>query len=72
MKAMKQKEIKNLVKLGAAIDITAAKLPAITEPFEKIGVSRGVYGMNGGLIRGKCSGTLYAITARNSTLFYYF
>lgn len=72
MKIMKQKEIKNLVKLGAAVDITTAELPAIQEPFEKIGVSRGIYGMNGGLIRGQSSGTLYAITARNSTLFYYF
>ena len=72
MKTIKQKEIKNLVKLGAAVDITGANLPAIQEPFEKIGVSRGIYGINGGLLRGQSSGTIYAITARNSALFYYF
>ena len=72
MKTMKQKEIKNLVKMGAAVDITTANCPAIKEPFKKIGVSRGIYGINGGLLQGKSSGTIYAITARNSTLFYYF
>lgn len=72
MKKYTLREIKRYVSLGAAIDITTAELPAIQEPFEKIGVSRGIYGMNGGLLRGKSSGTIYAITARNTNLFYYF
>lgn len=72
MKKYTLREIKRYVSLGAAVDITTAELPAIQEPFEKIGVSRGIYGINGGLLRGKSSGTIYAITARNTNLFYYF
>lgn len=72
MKKYTLKEIKRFVTLGAAVDITNASRPAIQEPFEKIGVSRGIYGINGGLLQGKSSGTIYAITARNSNLFYYF
>jgi hypothetical protein len=66
------RDLKILVSNGEAVNITAAKLPAIQEPFEKVGYSSGIYGINGGLLRGQSSGTLYAITARNSTLFYYF
>ncbi|MDY4173485.1 MAG: hypothetical protein SOY17_12175 [Evtepia sp.] len=72
MKKYTLREIKRFVSLGLAQDITTANCPAIKEPFEKIGVSRGIYGINGGLLRGQCSGTIYAITARNSNLFYYF
>jgi hypothetical protein len=31
-----------------------------------------VYGLNGGLLKGHNSGTLYAITARTTALFIYF
>lgn len=72
MKKYTLREIRRFVSLGLAQDITTANCPAIKEPFEKIGVSRGIYGINGGLLRGKSSGTIYAITARNSNLFYYF
>ena len=72
MKKYTLREIKRFVSLGAAVDITTANCPAIKEPFEKIGASRGIYGINGGLLRGQSSGTIYAITARNSNLFYYF
>lgn len=72
MKKYTLREIKRFVSLGAAVDITGANLPAIQEPFEKIGYSAGIYGINGGLLRGQSSGTIYAITARNSNLFYYF
>lgn len=72
MKKYTLKEIRRFVSLGVAQNITAARLPAIEEPFEKIGYSAGVYGINGGLLQGKSSGTIYAITARNSNLFYYF
>ena len=67
MKKMTLKEIKRLVKLGAALDITAADISNI-KSYEKIGYSVGVYGINGGLIRDN-NGNLYAITARNSNLF---
>ena len=66
------REIKRFISLGLAQDITTASRPAIKEPFEKIGYSAGIYGINGGLLQGKSSGTIYAITARNSNLFYYF
>lgn len=72
MKKYTLREIKRFVSLGAAVDITGASRPAIQEPFEKIGYSAGIYGINGGLLRGQSSGTIYAITARNSNLFYYF
>lgn len=66
------REIKRFISLRLAQDITTASRPAIQEPFERIGYSAGIYGINGGLLRGQCSGTIYAITARNSNLFYYF
>ena len=73
MKTMKQKEIKTLVKLGAAVDITTEE--GTLEKYKRldpIAVSRGKYGMNGGLLKDNQTGELYAITARSSTLFYYF
>ena len=72
MKKYTLREIKRFVSLGLAQDITTANRPAIQEPFEKIGYSAGIYGINGGLLRGQSSGTIYAITARSSALFYYF
>lgn len=73
MKTMKQKEIKNLVKLGVAIDITAEEgnLDRYRQ-LDPIAVSRGKCGMNGGLLKDFQTGKLYAITARNAALFYYF
>lgn len=73
MKTMKQKEIKNLVKLGVAIDITSEEgnLDRYRQ-LDPIAVSRGKYGMNGGLLKDYEDGKLYAITARNAALFYYF
>lgn len=73
MKTMKQKEIKNLVKLGASVDITTEE--GTLEKYRRldpIALSRGKYGMNGGLLKDNQTGELYAITARSSTLFYYF
>ncbi len=72
MKEYKRKELKNLVVIGAAKDITDEDYDCLDDrPIEKIGISCGVYGMNGGLIRG-ASGQLYAICARNSLLFRFF
>lgn len=73
MKKVTQKEIKNLVKMGAAVDITAEE--GTLEKYRKLdplAVSFGKYGMNGGLLKDHESGKLYAITARSSALFYYF
>lgn len=78
MRKYGQREIKALVKSGAAVDITnhdnAARqeLESREKYLDKVGYSVGVYGLNGGLLQGHKSGTLYAITARTSALFIYF
>ena len=68
MRKYTQKEIKNLVLLGLAEDLTQASHEEIKSKIkhcEKVGYSSGIYGING-------SGQLYAITARNSNLFMIF
>lgn len=71
-KKLTQKELKRLVKTGAAVDITAWDSEKIKElqnkNIEKVGLSFGIYGMNGGLFKDK-DGNLYTITARTSNLF---
>lgn len=69
MRKYKISEIKNLVKIGAAVDLTNSPADKIPANYEKIGYSSGVYGINGGVIRDTESDTLCAITARNSMLF---
>lgn len=66
------RELRELVRLRMAQDITNSDPKSITESVEKIGYSSGVYGLNGGLLQGRESGNYYAITARNSNLFYFF
>lgn len=66
------RELRELVRLGMAQDITDSDSKSIIEPVEKIGYSSGVYGLNGGLLQGRESGNYYAITARSSNLFYFF
>lgn len=73
MKRMTQKEIKNLVTLGVAEDITYLSFDDCSNlmnahSFTTLNVSSGVYGMNGALFRDE-AGKLYAITSRTSTLF---
>lgn len=65
-----QREIKRLIKVGAAIELTDAKTINAGR-LEVVALSFGVYGMNGGLFRDYESGQLYAIPCRNSILFYY-
>lgn len=73
-----QREIKALVRSGAAVDITNHDNTALHELearegyLDKVGYSSGVYGLNGGLLKGHNSGTLYAITARTTALYIYF
>lgn len=69
MKTITLKSIKSLVKSGVALDITTADEKSIPEELELVNFSTGAYGVNGGLFRGTASGTLYAITKRNSNLF---
>lgn len=63
-----QKELKNLVAIGAAVNLTNESAEKIPARYDKIGYSSGIYGINGGLIRDTDTGVLYAITARNSML----
>lgn len=70
-KKVTHKEIENLVKLGAAINITNDPAPLEFEKYyAKIAYSMGVNGSNGALFRGE-SGKLYAIIRRNSVLAQY-
>jgi len=78
MRKYTQKELKNLVRTGAAVDITnhgTAEYKALInkeKDLEKLGYSSGIYGINGGLLQGQETGTLYAITARSTAAFIYF
>lgn len=73
MKRFTLKELKNLVAIGAAVDITNAPVNLDTyRRLDPIGTSRGKYGMNGGLLKDSESGQLCAILSRNSALFFYF
>lgn len=50
---MTQKELKRLVRVGAAKDIThSSSRAAIPEEYSQVGYSSGVYGCNGMLFRG--------------------
>lgn len=75
MKKYKLKELKNLVDLGLAVDITTLSSEEIEEIYkkeqyiEKMGYCLGVYGISGCLLKGYKTNTYYAITSRNSNLF---
>lgn len=72
MKKYKLKELRELVRLGCAEDITNADMDTITDihrTTDKIGYSSGVYGINGGLLKDFETGALYAILSRNTNLF---
>lgn len=71
---LKQKELKDMVRYGEAEDITTISDVEAKElkkkGIETVGISRGVYGMNGALLRDS-EGKKYVITARSSNLFYF-
>lgn len=71
---LKQKELKDMARYGEAEDITTISDAEAKElkkkGIETVGVSRGVYGMNGALLRDN-EGNKYVITARSSNLFYF-
>lgn len=65
-----QREIKRLIKVGAAIELTGTNtIPA--GMLETVALSFGMHWMNGGLFRDYESGQLYAIPRRDGILFYY-
>ncbi|MBR4792478.1 MAG: hypothetical protein IK038_02325 [Bacteroidaceae bacterium] len=71
---LKQKELKDMARYGEATDITTISDAEAKElkkkGIETVGISRGVYGMNGALLRDS-EGNKYVITARSSNLFYF-
>lgn len=71
---LKQKELKDMARYGEAVDITTISDAEAKElkkkGIETVGISRGVYGMNGALLRDS-EGNKYVITARSSNLFYF-
>ncbi len=69
MEKYTQKQLRGLVKSGAALDVTNAhRREAIPEAYTQIGYSAGLYGCNGMLLRGD-SGQLYAVTSRTSAIY---
>lgn len=73
LRKMTQKQIKDYVRDGVAIDITNYGFSEMKDflhshDLDKIAVSRGTYGINGGLLQDRDTGEMYAITARNSAL----
>jgi hypothetical protein len=65
-----QKQLKDLVKNGVAVDITnTSDRGAIPEAYRQIGYACGVYGYNGMLLQGCESGKLYAVTSRTTAIY---
>jgi len=74
-RSITQRELKRMAADGEAIDITTEGNSAYAQELNDKGISvvaisRGVYGMNGALLRDN-EGNQYVITARNTTLFYF-
>ena len=71
MRKYTQKSLRELVHLGVAEDITRFGFEEMRDflranSLDRVGYSSGVYGINGGLLQDAETGTLYAITARNT------
>lgn len=73
MKTCKQKELRRLAQIGAARDVTNAD-PELFKghEFEKIAVSRGIYGINGGLVKDYTLNELLVTIGRSSMTFFLF
>jgi len=66
MRKTTQRELREMVRLGLAINVTnATDLPTV---HSKEMYSAGIYGINGGMYR-DVDGNSYVIIARNSNLF---
>lgn len=74
MRKYKQRELRELVRLGVAEDYTNKPSEYIytLRRLEKVGYSSGVYGINGGLIQNTETGEYYAIIGRCANLFILF
>ena len=75
MEKYTEKQLKSLVKEGAAIDISRGDndVRNVIEKEEgyytQIGYSSGIYGCNGMLLKGHNTGKLYAITGRTQAIY---
>ncbi len=70
-----QRHIRQLIAEGAAVDANRLEdydLEDLAAHSEKLAVSFGVYGMNGGVCRDTRTGQLYAVPSRSSALFILF
>ena len=64
-----QKQLRDMVKQGVAIDVTNASKPNdIPEPYRQIGYAESIYGCGGMLLLGN-SGQLYAVTSRTMAIY---
>ena len=74
MRKYTQKELRQLVQLGAAEDYTnkPSEYAQTLNRLEKAGYTAGVYGLNGSLVQDPEPGTLYAIIGRCTNLFIVF
>lgn len=64
-----QKQIRELVENQVAKDVTnISNRSEIPEEYRKIGISSGIYGINGLLLMGEETNTLYAVTARTGAI----
>ena len=69
MKQYKQKELRRMVELELAINLTNShSREDLGERYEQIGYSKGIYGCNGKLLEGE-SGQWYAIIGATSALY---
>lgn len=70
-----QKQLREMVRTGIAVDLTSASNADYDALMEKegwtrqIGYAAGIYGCNGMLLQGHNTGTLYAITQRTSAIY---
>ena len=72
MRKYSQKELRDLVRDGYAEDITQDDEETIQDIWrrcDKIGYSRGVYGLNGGLLEDPKTGNKYVVIGRSTNLF---
>lgn len=69
MEKVTRKEIRWMVEIGEAVDITNTEIPTPKGHWEKVMWSKGKYGANGVMVRDSKTGKKYAVTARCSNLF---
>ena len=75
MRKYTQRELRNMVALGMAEDVTHAHIEEHEEILKKeswlnqVGYASGKYGCNGMLLQGHETGTYYAITTRSQAIY---